>query len=176
MTLQPWIPSHPSCSNSPSSECLLAFPVHSLHLGAWQQRGGVWLPSKLQFGLLKLIIIFFLIKDKSIGRVQENHQRTWPDVQYRPEKLRGELRGSMQWWREWLGMGPLAGAEAFGRGTEPAPSGCVGKELGHAYPAFTLLPLSDSGAFYWMKTTGRQRTRQSVLLSHCQSGGRVWWK
>ena len=39
---------------------------------------------------------FFLIKDKSIGRVQENHQRTWPDVQYRPEKLRGELRGSMQ--------------------------------------------------------------------------------
>lgn len=34
MTLQPWTPSHPSCSNSPSSEYLLAFPVHSFHLGA----------------------------------------------------------------------------------------------------------------------------------------------
>ena len=57
-------------------------------------------------------------------------------------------------------MGPPAGAEAFGRGTESAPAGCVSKEPGHAYPAFTL-PLSDSGAFYWIKTTGRQRTRQS---------------
>ena len=57
-------------------------------------------------------------------------------------------------------MGPSAGGEPLEEG-QFTLAGSVGKKLGLAYPAFTLLLLSDSGAFYQIKITRRQRTRLS---------------